>query len=441
MKVEEESFIPEIREEQNVFEKRIETCPELFLVFIDEETDQVGGYLCAEFCNRIPSTKEALALGHSPINTASRSFIYISSFAILPEYRGNGLGEKLWNEALDYFTELTSDTLKAFILLVNSKWKNAAKIYDKSGFFTIRLFQDFFGDGGNGILKIRTHRITFYEAGGVEVLKASFKVAGSDDIDLMDKALPIAHQYYNAYVQTLDASYLEDTKIIYDYVLETVSEDAIWFSFERSLILHALKKGFYPMSLECFGMNFLAIKHHLIKLNIAFDRFRVPKNTKSYIKKYFSDYTITFNRDFQGVMQGINKAYPDTWLCPELVAELEAINRNPTDEISVDSVEIWNGDKLVAGEIGFITGNVYASLSGYHTENNIGTVQMAVLGLYLKENGFAYWDLGMSIPYKYRFGAEDCDREKQAQMYQMRSPERKILSSREIKLSEFLKYL
>ena len=109
---------------------------------------------------------------------------------------------------------------------------------------------------------------------------------------------------------------------------------------------------------------------------------------------------------------------------------------------AVDSVEIWHDGKIVAGEIGFRTGTAYASLSGFHTEDNIGHVQMAVLGLWLRENGFAFWDLGMSLPYKYRYGAADYDRDEQEKMMDKINGT-KIISfpSEEIPLTYFLKYL
>lgn len=67
---------------------------------------------------------------------------------------------------------------------------------------------------------------------------------------------------------------------------------------------------------------------------------------------------------------------------------------------------------------------------------------MAVLGLWLRENGFAFWDLGMSLPYKYRYGASDYDRDEQEKMMDKINGT-KIISfpSEEIPLTYFLKYL
>ena len=187
---------------------------------------------------------------------------------------------------------------------------------------------------------------------------------------------------------------------------------------------------------------FPTFKYHLSKCIITFDKLHISRNVKKYITKYFSDYTIAFNRDFRQTISKLQASYEDTWLCDDLCRVFEEINSRPDETTAVDSVEIWHDGKIVAGEIGFRTGTAYASLSGFHTEDNIGHVQMAVLGLWLRENGFAFWDLGMSLPYKYRYGAADYDRDEQEKMMDKINGT-KIISfpSEEIPLTYFLKYL
>lgn len=161
MEIEKASFIPQIQEEREVFKQRILRCPELFLVFEQEgQTFNAGaGYLCAEIMKEIPQTAQELRLGHLPSDMANSEtskvpYIYISSFALLPEFRGGGNGRKMWNEALKYFRSKFSPT--GFLLLVNELWGGAKHIYSESGFETISIFENFFpcdGEGfSNGIL-------------------------------------------------------------------------------------------------------------------------------------------------------------------------------------------------------------------------------------------------------------------------------------------------
>lgn len=140
MIVEKDSFLPSIQEEESVFAKRIEFCPETFLVFKDNK--KVIGYICAEYCSRIPSKAEELKLNHLPEKTSESSILYISSFAILSDFRGNGIGSELWNRSLACFKKTGS--FSKILLLVNDEWKGARHIYEKSGFIQIDTFINFF---------------------------------------------------------------------------------------------------------------------------------------------------------------------------------------------------------------------------------------------------------------------------------------------------------
>lgn len=157
MKIESAGFIPQIQEEQHVFEQRIKACPELFLVFEDETSGKVAGYLSAEYLDKLPSCAAELALGHVPNKSSSSSIIYISSFSILPEYRGNGTGKLLWNQAMEYFESL--HTAPSLLLLVNQAWPGAKHIYENSGFKVINTFHEFFptetSQRTDGILMIK----------------------------------------------------------------------------------------------------------------------------------------------------------------------------------------------------------------------------------------------------------------------------------------------
>jgi hypothetical protein len=70
---------------------------------------------------------------------------------------------------------------------------------------------------------------------------------------------------------------------------------------------------------------------------------------------------------------------------------------------------------LISGEIGYIIGNTYTSLTGFSSREtqykNYGTTQLVLLGQYLHQNGFTFWNLGQSyMPYKFALGARQYDR-------------------------------
>ena len=262
--------------------------------------------------------------------------------------------------------------------------------------------------------------------------------------------------------------FLSDDDPLEQAVKETIQDEAFGTKFDEGLTRKALELGIYPMAtikritnfkeaMECGitpeamaeaigGTRMLyadipTFKHHSKKLIIPFDRLHITKKLKGWLKGKFADYTITFNRNFDLCIEELLKAYPETWITKSLIKQYKKIHENPDDKVSVDSVEIWHNGKLVAGEIGFITRNAYASLSGFHNEDDIGTVQMCVLGLFLKNNGFAYWDLGMELEYKYRYGAVACNRNKQKEYYSRLENKKAEFPKEETPLSSFLEYL
>lgn len=175
MELEKKSFIPQIQEDKTVFLERIKIFPELFLIFYDEtDPEKKIGYVSAEFLEKMPESAEEIKLGHIPQPcekqffgknskeseiTVFSAFIYISSFCIFPENRGEGLGKKCWNLAMNYFEndlQFLHFKSKGFLLLVNEEWQAAISIYKKSGFKTKKIFENFFQNQknsfSNGIL-------------------------------------------------------------------------------------------------------------------------------------------------------------------------------------------------------------------------------------------------------------------------------------------------
>jgi len=174
-------------------------------------------------------------------------------------------------------------------------------------------------------------------------------------------------------------------------------------------------------------------------------------------------YRLAVDSDFQGVVQGCIEQHGESWLWPpmrdaflSLLQEQQAstceavrpealpkgaqwesagsgqatqggepVQPEPVAEdhgrpalaATIHSVELWaeeGGDsqpvRLVAGEIGYVCGTMYTSLTGFYRESGAGTVQLlAVAGLLLRA-GVQCWDLGMNHDYKDNLGAQDLER-------------------------------
>ena len=76
---------------------------------------------------------------------------------------------------------------------------------------------------------------------------------------------------------------------------------------------------------------------------------------------------------------------------------------------------IRENNVLISGEIGYIIGKTYTSLSGFSSDEkcyrNYGTAQLVLLAQYLQANGFSFWNLGQPyMDYKLALGAKIYER-------------------------------
>ncbi len=142
MKIEKKSFPFLIREERRVFLQRLEVFPQGFIVLESENLSGaenggggICGYLCSELWRQFPSSDEFFSVGHdiSLAHCNDGSALYISSFAVLPEFRGAGNGGAFFRMALDSI-EKERKNLSEEILIVNENWSAARRIYSKNGF-------------------------------------------------------------------------------------------------------------------------------------------------------------------------------------------------------------------------------------------------------------------------------------------------------------------
>jgi Leu/Phe-tRNA-protein transferase len=115
--------------------------------------------------------------------------------------------------------------------------------------------------------------------------------------------------------------------------------------------------------------------------------------------------------DFERILERCARVHGDDWLTPPLRESFLALRKLRRSSPRMVSFGLYRENRLVAGEFGVVAGRVYTSYSGYYDENSAGSVQLAMTGRYLRDAGFAFWDLGMPLPYKKSLGAQIIDRE------------------------------
>ena len=149
MLVERQSFEENIVEEESVFADRLAYAPDCNYVLVETATQSVCGYFTAELWASVTSGANVFALGHSvrechqPIGTV----LYISSFALLPTIRGQGLAENFFVVSIERIVAVFPQ-VERFILLVHEDWHRAIRIYEKQGFIRTQVLERFawFGD-------------------------------------------------------------------------------------------------------------------------------------------------------------------------------------------------------------------------------------------------------------------------------------------------------
>lgn len=150
MVIENACFLENIREEPETFKERITVFPQGFIILIDNQKSKPIGYFSSEIWaenwkNQDATIEEIFDLGHSieKSHTFEGTDLYISSVAVLPDYRGQKLGETLFNSSLEMITS-EFPKIKNMVLMVNVNWQNAIHIYRKAGFVEVLRVKDSF---------------------------------------------------------------------------------------------------------------------------------------------------------------------------------------------------------------------------------------------------------------------------------------------------------
>ena len=182
---------------------------------------------------------------------------------------------------------------------------------------------------------------------------------------------------------------------------------------DAEMVARVCRAGFLPMSEEFTGHEILLVKAHEQRCLLDPAELHVAKSTRRRARGL----AIAVDEDFERCLDAIVAHHPDRWLTDRLNEVLRELHARPRGGVATHSVEVYDGSRLVAGEIGYTCGGVYTSLSGFHAQSGAGSVQLASLGVLLWRAGFAWWDLGMVIEYKLALGARVFGREEFLRRY------------------------
>ena len=160
MEIEENAFIPYIRETYQTFDSRMKTFPGGFLV-LEDDNGTVQGYFSSELWEELPHDNKVFILDHeiSKVHKADGKVLYVSSFALMSALRGRGLGKLFFKECLSR-VQKSAPQINEIVLAVSQEWDVAHHIYEDMGFKTIRQIPGFFPSdiipgGADGIVMLK----------------------------------------------------------------------------------------------------------------------------------------------------------------------------------------------------------------------------------------------------------------------------------------------
>jgi Leu/Phe-tRNA-protein transferase len=179
-------------------------------------------------------------------------------------------------------------------------------------------------------------------------------------------------------------------------------------SFDPEFVDGLCASGFIPMAVrDPEAGEVLIPKMHTLRSVLAPPDIRVTRTTR----RESSRYRFGLDRGFEEVLEACVETHGDDWLRPPLLeCWLELFRTRSRRRSRFSSMELYTGDRLVAGEIGVFAGGCYTSLTGFRRVSGSGSVQLAAAARCLEATGVQLWDLGMPLDYKATLGAHNVSR-------------------------------
>jgi Leu/Phe-tRNA-protein transferase len=174
--------------------------------------------------------------------------------------------------------------------------------------------------------------------------------------------------------------------------------------------------GFISVSAkDQFNNEFLLPEIQTSYAVLHWENLHIARRLRQFIKKnIFSDsaFFISINNDIDAVFDGIKRYHQDqNWMNKRYIDILKKMYRRNNYRQTIISVELWHQQKLIGGEIGYLTGSIYTSLTGFFDRDNysnFGKIQLIALTSLLQNADVAFWNMGHPyMKYKFDIGARE----------------------------------
>ena len=203
-----------------------------------------------------------------------------------------------------------------------------------------------------------------------------------------------------------------NSDILEKYIYSNLDINYYWSDdFSTQMYIALAKAGFISVTHLHEDQLLLLPEMQTLYAVLDFKDLRISKSANKLLKS--NRFHLTFNTRISDVIKSIEASYEDCWIRGEYKELMLTLYKNTFDDFSLFSTELIETQtgRLVAGEIGYITHNVYTSLSGFHdpdkSYSSCGTLQLQLLARHLEEQGVRFWNLGHPhMEYKIHLGAK-----------------------------------
>ena len=188
--------------------------------------------------------------------------------------------------------------------------------------------------------------------------------------------------------------------------------------FSKDFYIYLAYLGFISTSITLQDKFYLLPEIQFEYAVLEFKDLHISKKVKKLLKE--DDFHFSINTRFEEVLDKLKNHHKTNWLekqYEELILDLQNY-KHESINFQIISVELCDKrtNKLIAGEIGYKINSTYTSLTGFSSKekiyNNWGKLQLVLLGLYLEEQNYSFWNLGHPyMQYKFDLGAKIYSRE------------------------------
>jgi len=210
-------------------------------------------------------------------------------------------------------------------------------------------------------------------------------------------------------IHSLPYAVVRERKMLEKHIYPDMYKNYYWSDdFSAIYYIAQAKAGFIAVT-DCFeGEELLLPEIQFAYTLLDFENLHISRKVQKLLKqKRVALETVPC---LEEVVYAIEKTHKHNWLTPKylkILKETEGIDEN----FQVLAFGIREGEKLVAGELGYKIGSTYTSLSGFTERNkrynHYGNAQLVLLAQYLQKEGFAFWNLGQPyMAYKFALGAK-----------------------------------